>query len=148
MPRKLARLLTVQQVHAEYGPPVSTLYELIASGTLPAVRFRTSRTWWVPRRDLDTLIARSRVRPNGHAPRPLPADRGPLTIAEAARLAHVCPSTVSHAIKRRQLRTFTRCGGVSRWVWRRDGIRKVLLARRQRDQSGTIACGLGSSLVA
>ena len=57
-----ARLLTLQQASAEYGPPYTSLRDLVIRGFLPAVRLGDSRRIWVRREDLERLIARSSER--------------------------------------------------------------------------------------
>lgn len=54
-----ARLMTLQAASREYGPPYTSLRDLVLRGYLPAVRLGDSRRWWVRRDDLDRLIDRS-----------------------------------------------------------------------------------------
>jgi hypothetical protein len=57
------RLLTLQQASKEYGPPYTSLRDLVLRGHLHGVRLGDSRRWWVKRSDLDQLIARGTVDP-------------------------------------------------------------------------------------
>lgn len=56
------KLLTLQQAHAEFGPPYTSLRDLVMRGHLPAVRLGDSRRIWVRREDLERLIERSTER--------------------------------------------------------------------------------------
>jgi hypothetical protein len=53
------RLMTLQQASAEYGPPYTSLRDLVLRGHLPSVRLGDSRRIWVRRADLERLIANS-----------------------------------------------------------------------------------------
>ena len=52
-------LLTLQQASAEYGPPYSSLRDLLIRGDLPAVKLGNSRRLWIRRADLEQLISAS-----------------------------------------------------------------------------------------
>ena len=52
-----ARLLTLQQASEEYGPPYTSLRDLVLDGVLPRVRLGDSARIWVRRDDLERLIA-------------------------------------------------------------------------------------------
>jgi hypothetical protein len=57
-------LMTLQEASAEYGPPYTSLRDLVMRGHLPAVRLpgsseRDCRRIWIRRDDLERLIARS-----------------------------------------------------------------------------------------
>ena len=52
-------LLSLQQASAEYGPPYTSLRDLVIDGHLPAVKLGGGRRIWVRRVDLDRLIANS-----------------------------------------------------------------------------------------
>lgn len=54
-----AKLITLQQASLEYGPPYTSLRDLVVRGDLPGVRFGDGRRIWVRRSDLDRLIERS-----------------------------------------------------------------------------------------
>lgn len=54
-----AVLLSLQQASAEFGPPATSLRDLVLRGHLPAIRFANSKRIWIRREDLETLIARS-----------------------------------------------------------------------------------------
>jgi predicted DNA-binding transcriptional regulator AlpA len=54
------RLLTLRQSSQEFGVPERSLYDQIAKGALPCVRFPESRRIWIDRRDLESLIDASR----------------------------------------------------------------------------------------
>ena len=54
------KLVTLQQASAEYGPPYTSLRDLVIQGHLPVVRLGDSRRIWVRREDLELLIQRSR----------------------------------------------------------------------------------------
>jgi hypothetical protein len=56
------RLMTLQQVSAEYGPPYTSLRDLVLRGSLPFVRFPGSRRIWVTREAVEHLIQRSTER--------------------------------------------------------------------------------------
>ena len=51
-----SRLLTLQQASREYGPPYTSLRDLVIRGHLPGVRLGDGRRIWVRRADLDRLI--------------------------------------------------------------------------------------------
>jgi hypothetical protein len=53
------KLVTLQQASAEYGPPYTSLRDLVIKGTLPGVRLGDSRRIYVRRSDLDNLIEKS-----------------------------------------------------------------------------------------
>ena len=57
--RRLPRLLTLQEASAEYGPPYTSLRDLVINGHLPRVHLGDSRRIWVKREDLEALIERS-----------------------------------------------------------------------------------------
>lgn len=57
------KLISLQVASAEYGPPYTSLRDLVLRGTLPAVRFGDSRRIWVKRADLERLIETSTDRP-------------------------------------------------------------------------------------
>jgi hypothetical protein len=57
------KLMTLQQAHQEYGPPYTSLRDLVVEGTLPSVRLGSSTRIWVRRADLERLIDVSRDRP-------------------------------------------------------------------------------------
>jgi hypothetical protein len=52
-------LLTLQAAAAEYGPPYTSLRDLVIQGHLPRVRLGDSKRIWVKRADLEKLIAAS-----------------------------------------------------------------------------------------
>lgn len=54
-----SKLLTLQQASDAYGPPYTTLRDLVINGALPAVRFPGTRRIWLRREDLEQLIAQS-----------------------------------------------------------------------------------------
>ena len=49
-------LLTLQRASREYGPPYTSLRDLVVRGHLPSVRFGDSRRIWVKRADIERLI--------------------------------------------------------------------------------------------
>jgi len=55
-------LMTLQQLHTEYGPPYTSLRDLVVSGTLPSVRLGSSKRIWVKRADFERLIETSTER--------------------------------------------------------------------------------------
>jgi hypothetical protein len=55
------RLLTLRQAETEYGPPYTSLRDLVLSGDLPAVRLGGTKRIWVRREDMDRLIERSAI---------------------------------------------------------------------------------------
>lgn len=58
------KLLTLQQASAEYGPPYTSLRDLVIRGLLPSVRLGDTRRIWIKREDLERLIERSTGRPS------------------------------------------------------------------------------------
>ena len=56
--KKLTRLVTLQEASAEYGPPYTSLRDLVIQGHLPSVRLGESRRIWLRREDLEDLIER------------------------------------------------------------------------------------------
>jgi hypothetical protein len=54
-----SRLMTLRQASREYGPPYTSLRDLVINGYLPGVRLGDGRRIWVRRSDLDSLIERS-----------------------------------------------------------------------------------------
>lgn len=56
---KRSKLMTLQQASDEYGPPYTSLRDLVIRGELPVVRFGDGRRMWVQRTDMETLIERS-----------------------------------------------------------------------------------------
>ena len=52
-------LVTLQDAHEEYGPPYTSLRDLVIQGHLPRVQLGDSRRIWVRRSDLEKLIAQS-----------------------------------------------------------------------------------------
>jgi hypothetical protein len=57
-----ARLITLQQGSAEFGPPYNSLRDLTIRGVLPCVKFPGSRRIWIKRADLEALIVSSTER--------------------------------------------------------------------------------------
>ena len=55
-------LVTLQAAAAEYGPPYTSLRDLVIQGHLPRVQLGDSRRIWVRRSDLERLIAASTER--------------------------------------------------------------------------------------
>jgi hypothetical protein len=53
------KLLTLQQASEEYGPPYTSLRDLVLRGLLPCVRLGDTRRIWIKREDLERLIERS-----------------------------------------------------------------------------------------
>lgn len=53
------RLLTLQEASVEFGPPYTSLRDLVLRGYLQAVRLGRSRRIWVRREDIEKLIERS-----------------------------------------------------------------------------------------
>jgi hypothetical protein len=51
-------LITLQDAAAEYGPPYTSLRDLVIQGHLPRVKLGDSRRIWVRRSDLERLITR------------------------------------------------------------------------------------------
>lgn len=56
-----ARLITLQQASAEYGPPYTSLRDLVRRGHLASVQLGDARRIWVRRADIELLIDRSLV---------------------------------------------------------------------------------------
>ncbi len=54
-----AVLMTLQQASAEFGPPYSSLRDMVIRGHLAAVRLGDSRRIWVRRVDMEHLIEKS-----------------------------------------------------------------------------------------
>jgi hypothetical protein len=54
-------LATLQQLSAEYGPPYTSIRDLVLRGQLPAVRFGDGRRIWVDRSDWENLLERSKA---------------------------------------------------------------------------------------
>lgn len=52
-------LVTLQDASAEYGPPYTSLRDLVIQGHLKKVQLGDSRRIWVRRADLERLIANS-----------------------------------------------------------------------------------------
>jgi hypothetical protein len=52
-------LMTLQQASREFGPPYTTLRDLVLRGDLDRVSLGDSRRIWVRRGDIEQLIARS-----------------------------------------------------------------------------------------
>lgn len=52
-------LLTLQQASAQYGPPYTSLRDLVIRGLLPALRLPESRRIWIRRADLEAMIERA-----------------------------------------------------------------------------------------
>jgi hypothetical protein len=52
-----SKLLTLQQASAEYGPPYTSLRDLVLEGYLKRVQLGGSQRIWVRRDDLERLIA-------------------------------------------------------------------------------------------
>ena len=48
-------LVTLRQAHEEYGPPYTSLRDMVIRGDLPRVDLGTARIW-VKRADLEQLI--------------------------------------------------------------------------------------------
>jgi hypothetical protein len=57
--RAPSKLLTLQQASAEYGPPYTSLRDLVLDGHLRRVQLGDSSRIWVRRDDLERLIATS-----------------------------------------------------------------------------------------
>jgi hypothetical protein len=55
-------LVTLQNAAAEYGPPYTSLRDLVIQGHLPRVQLGDSRRIWVRRSDLERLIKASTER--------------------------------------------------------------------------------------
>ncbi len=53
-----AKLLTLQQASEEFGPPYTSLRDLVIQGHLPSVQLGDSRRIWVRREDVEELIER------------------------------------------------------------------------------------------
>ena len=56
--RARPRLLTLQQASTEFGPPYTSLRDLVINGHLPKVVLGDSRRIWVRREDVEKLIER------------------------------------------------------------------------------------------
>jgi len=56
------KLVTLQDAAAEYGPPYTSLRDLVIQGHLPRVTLGDSRRIWVKRADLERLITDSTER--------------------------------------------------------------------------------------
>ncbi len=54
-----AKLVTLQDAAHEYGPPYTSLRDLVLQGHLPRVQLGDSRRIWVRRADLERLISAS-----------------------------------------------------------------------------------------
>jgi hypothetical protein len=52
-------LVTLQQASAEYGPPYTSLRDLVLRGRLASVRLGDTKRIWVRRADLERLIEAS-----------------------------------------------------------------------------------------
>ncbi len=52
-------LITLQDAATEYGPPYTSLRDLVIRGHLPRVQLGDSRRIWVRRADLERLIETS-----------------------------------------------------------------------------------------
>ena len=52
-------LVTLQDASKEYGPPYTSLRDLVIRGHLPGVRLGDGRRIWVRRADVEQLIERS-----------------------------------------------------------------------------------------
>ena len=53
---KRTKLVNLQDASAEYGPPYTSLRDLVIQGHLPRVQLGDSRRIWVKRADLERLI--------------------------------------------------------------------------------------------
>jgi hypothetical protein len=58
-PTTRTTLVTLQDAAAEYGPPYTSLRDLVIQGHLPRVQLGDSRRIWVKRADLERLIGNS-----------------------------------------------------------------------------------------
>lgn len=58
-PGKKPKLISLQQASTEYGPPYTSLRDLVNRGLLPSVRLGDTRRIWVRREDLERLIENS-----------------------------------------------------------------------------------------
>ena len=56
------QLITLQQASNEFGPPYTSLRDLVVNGHLPGIRLGEGRRIWVRRADMETLIERSATR--------------------------------------------------------------------------------------
>ena len=56
------KLVTLQDAAAEYGPPYTSLRDLVLQGHLPRVQLGDSRRIWVKRTDLERLLTNSTER--------------------------------------------------------------------------------------
>jgi hypothetical protein len=66
MPRRATspaptKLITLQKASMEYGPPYTSLRDLVLRGHLRAVRLGNSRRIWVLREDIEKLIEHSTI---------------------------------------------------------------------------------------
>jgi hypothetical protein len=59
--RPSQKLLTLAQASLEYGPPYTSLRDLVLRGELPAVRLGGTNRFWLRRDDIERLIQRSVV---------------------------------------------------------------------------------------
>jgi len=50
------RLITLQQASKEFGPPYTSLRDLVVRGNLKGVRLGEGRRIWVRRADLERLV--------------------------------------------------------------------------------------------
>ena len=57
--RQVPVLVTLQQASAEFGPPYTSLRDLVIQGALPSLRLGKSRRIWIRREDIEQLIERS-----------------------------------------------------------------------------------------
>jgi hypothetical protein len=57
--RREAMLITLQDASATYGPPYTSLRDLVLEGYLKRVQLGDSRRIWVKRADVEQLIAQS-----------------------------------------------------------------------------------------
>jgi hypothetical protein len=54
--RRPTKLVTLQQASAEYGPPYTSLRDLVLEGYLKRIQLGDSQRIWVRRDDLEKLI--------------------------------------------------------------------------------------------
>jgi hypothetical protein len=59
-PGATSRLVAIEQAHEEYGPPPTSIRDLINRGALAFVRFPGSRRIWIERSAIERLILESR----------------------------------------------------------------------------------------
>jgi hypothetical protein len=57
-----SKLVTLQEASEEYGPPYTSLRDLVIEGVLPRVQLGSSSRIWVRRADLERLIEASTER--------------------------------------------------------------------------------------